>query len=93
MLNMFPSYSKTVFKCRSQTLDIKDHLTYKYSDRMCRRCGVAEETTDHAINCSTQNIQQLVEKLTLNFHDAEVWDEVLVKRCVLRLNKFVEENK
>ena len=26
MLNMFPSYSKTVFKCRSQNLDIKKTL-------------------------------------------------------------------
>ena len=32
---MFPGDSKTLFQCRSGTLDIKDHRTYKYKDRMC----------------------------------------------------------
>ena len=33
---LYPAQAKTVFKWRSETLDIKSHLTYKYKDLMCR---------------------------------------------------------
>ena len=55
LLKMFPSQAKTIFKWRSKTLDIKTHLTYKYTDTLCRGCGIAEESVDHVINCGVSS--------------------------------------
>ena len=51
---MYPNQSKIVFKCRSKTLDIKTHLTYKYKDSVCRKCGEAPEEVHHIINCGQE---------------------------------------
>ena len=48
---LYPNQARIVFKCRSQTLDIKTHLTYKYHDLLCRGCEVEEETLQHIVNC------------------------------------------
>ena len=53
LLKMFPAESRTIFKWRSRTLDVKSHLTYKYKDTECRGCGDTEETLDHIINCGS----------------------------------------
>jgi hypothetical protein len=47
-----PGHSRTIFRARSQTLNIKDHARYQFKDGMhCRWCGVSDETLDHIVNC------------------------------------------
>ena len=54
---LYPSQAKTIFQCRSKTLDIKDHRSYKYDDRVCRGCKIMEEDLNHVVNCGySQNI-------------------------------------
>ena len=36
--HLYISQARLVFKWRSETLDLKTHLTYKYSDTLCRSC-------------------------------------------------------
>ena len=52
LTKLCPSQSKLIFKCRSKTLNIKEHMQYKYRDNNhCRWCGVCDETLGHIINC------------------------------------------
>ena len=44
---MNPTAAKTIFKCRAKTLNIKDHMRYKFSDSACRWCGIGDETLEH----------------------------------------------
>ena len=47
-----PCHSRTIFRARSQTLNIKDHTRYQYKDGThCRWCGVSDETLGHIVNC------------------------------------------
>ena len=46
--------SKIIFRCRSKTLNIKEHMQYKYKENMhCRWCGISEETLCHIVNCGS----------------------------------------
>ena len=87
---MFPGDSKTLFQCRSGTLDIKDHRTYKYKDRMCRGCGKQEETLDHILNCNMEN-GEYEEKLCMDFNNSSEWEDLTVLRCVQRIKAFLAE--
>ena len=53
---LYPSQARLVFKWRSKTLDLKTHLTYKYSDKSCRICKSNDETPEHALNCGMESI-------------------------------------
>ena len=43
--------SQTIFKIRSQTLDIKEWQPWKYHDNLCVNCETYSETMDHFVNC------------------------------------------
>ena len=50
--SLYPNHSRIIFKCRSKTLDIKEHMQYKYKDGIhCRWCGISDETVSHIVNC------------------------------------------
>ena len=52
LTKLSPSQSKVIFKCRSKTLNIKEHMQYKYNNNNhCRWCGVSDETLEHIVNC------------------------------------------
>ena len=53
---MSTTMAKIIFKCRSKTLSIKDHSRFKYSDNLCRWCGVDDETLQHIVNCGNEVI-------------------------------------
>ena len=51
---LYPSHSRIIFKCRSQTLNIKQYMKYQYqNDNHCRWCGVSDETIQHVVNCGS----------------------------------------
>ena len=54
--HLYPCQSRIIFQCRSKTLDIKDHRSYKYKDRLCRKCGINEETVQHVTNCGHTDV-------------------------------------
>ena len=40
--------------CRSQTLNIKEHMKYKFQeDQCCRWCGISDESLQHVVNCGS----------------------------------------
>ena len=84
LLEYYPGQARTIFKCRSQTLDLKTNLSYKYKDSTCRLCGAAEETVSHAINCGCE------ETLVWNFQDLSEINSTNSKRSVKRLETFLE---
>ena len=86
LCHLFPAASRTVFKCRSSTLDIKAHRAYKFKDMQCRRCGNEDETLPHVINCGHNEV------LNVDFNvTSEDWDMVAVHRCVRRIDSFIDE--
>ena len=84
LLDYFPGQARTIFKCRSQTLDLKTNLSYKYKDSTCRLCGAADETVCHATNCGCE------EKLVWNYQDLSEINSTNSKLCVKRLETFLE---
>ena len=63
---LYPNHSRTIFKCRSKTLNIKEFMQYKYRDENhCRWCGISDETLKHIVNCgfNDENIEDIEEIL------------------------------
>lgn len=86
LCEMFPSASRIAFQCRSQTVDIKSHRSYKYKDLTCRRCKDADETLHHVMNCGYSEV------LDFDFStSSEHWDMVAANRCIRRIGSFVGE--
>ena len=90
MMHLFPSQARTVFKWRSETLDLKTHLTYKYADTVCRNCKGEDETPNHALNCGFENrMEAEIEILELGELDDLTKSEL--KRMVSRINSFLQK--
>ena len=83
--SFYPNQAKVVFKCRSKTLDIKAHLTYKYKDSLCRKCGGENENVQHVINCGHE------ETLRLDLTEDILADKANTIRCLRRIECFLEE--
>ena len=93
LLKLFPGQAKTVFKWRSKTLDIKSHLTYKYSDTDCRGCGSCEESVEHIVNCGQTDEEIVVEEATrLGTLDSETLKtlQMQIKRIELFIDQLSE---
>ena len=66
MTGLYHNHSKIIFRCRSKTLNIKEHMQYKYKENMhCRWCGISEETLSHVVNCgfdgdTLENVDEIV---------------------------------
>ena len=73
-----PGDARVIFKCRSKTLSIKEHMSYKFSDTSCRWCGVAEETLGHIINCGKEAVINNVEEILAGM-DLEKLREVAIR--------------
>ena len=83
--NLYPNQARIMFKCRSKTLDIKTHSTYKYEDQKCRKCGVHDETLDHVINC------EHTEEIKLEYRGDFTSNLDQTVRCVKRIESFIDE--
>ena len=86
---MYPNQAKILFKCRSKTLDIKTHLTYKYRDSMCRKCGECPEEVQHIINCGREQRAPVVDYITMDVNSDQY--DVEVKLMVSSIVRFLEE--
>ena len=79
-----------MFKCRTRTLDIKTHLTYKYrADSVCRGCGQTDETYEHIINCGKESIEVL-DLNTLSEMDRSV--KISAQICTGRIREFMNKH-
>ena len=88
--HLYPSQARVVFKWRSETLDLKSHLTYKYSDTVCRNCKSSEETPDHALNCGAEN--QMVPRIDIrSIGELDDLTKSKLKLMVLRISLFLEK--
>ena len=74
---MDPWEAKLIFKCRSKTLSIKDHMQFKYNENSCRWCGIGEETLSHIVNCGNEECID-AETILTNMEVTEL--KVLAKR-------------
>ena len=86
---MYPNQAKIVFKCRSKTLDIKTHLTYKYKDSVCRKCGEVPEEVQHIVNCGREQRVPVVDYISMD-ENSDQYD-VEVKLMVSSIVRFLEE--
>ena len=87
--HLFIAQARLVFKWRSKTLDLKTHLTYKYSDTVCRSCKCSIETPDHALNCGMGDRMDIkIDILSLTKVDDFTKSEL--KKMVLRISSFLE---
>jgi len=73
---MYPDMAKIIFKCRSKTLDIKEHTKYQNSYYMCRWCGVTDETLEHVVNCGSEGVMSNVEKVVTELGDSDKLGDV-----------------
>ena len=86
---LYPSEAKLIFKWRSETLDIKSHLSYKYNDLNCRGCTVGIEEPDHILNCGWDDqINNNIDVLNLGVIDKLT--KLEIKRMVVRITRFLE---
>ena len=90
LTHLYPSQARLVFKWRSKTLDLKAHLTYKYSDMSCRICKSNDETPEHALNCGVETVMDSkIDVLSLDKFDDYTKSEL--KQMVLRISSFLEK--
>ena len=85
---LFPNQAKVILKSRCRTLDIKTHCTYKYSDTICRGCGIEDETLEHIINCGQAEHMDIV-----NVSEIEAVSDVVsisLMRTVNRIHDFYD---
>ena len=89
LTQLYPNRSKTVFKLRCETLDIKSHQPYKYSDLVCRKCGIEDETVEHILHCCSDEVK-MVDVKEMGQLEACTKAEVLAMVC--RINEFINEH-
>ena len=87
--HLFITQARLVFKWRSKTLDLKTHLTYKYSDTVCRSCKCSIETPDHALNCGMGDRMDIKIDI-LNLTKVDDFTKSELKKMVLRISSFLE---
>ena len=75
-------------RCRSKTLDIKTHQTFKYNDTVCRWCNLEEETLSHIINCGEDPLQA-IDPCNIEQMDNEMTSRV--SRITYRIQEFMEK--
>ena len=86
---LYPSQSRLIFKWRSKTLDLKTHLTYKYSDSLCRLCKLDIETPEHAVNCGKADRME-VDIDILNVNKTDDFTKSELKKLAIRMRSFLE---
>ena len=87
---LYPSESKVIFKWRSETLDIKPHLSYKYDDLSCRECTVETEEPYHILNCGWDDeISNNID--ILNLSEIDEITKFELKRMIIRIRRFLEK--
>ena len=90
LTHLYPSQARLVFKWRSKTLDLKAHLSYKYSDMSCRICKSNDETPEHALNCGVESVMDSkIDVLRLDKFDDFTKSEL--KQMILRISSFLEK--
>ena len=87
--HLYPNQARIVFQCRSKTLDIKDHRSYKYKDTLCRKCGIENETVQHITNCGQSDIVDtaIIYQLGSLTYDTKIKLATITKR----IHNFLEE--
>lgn len=82
---MYPGAAKIIFKCRAKTLNIKEHMTYKYNDSVCRWCGICDEKLEHIVNCGRNEDDHI--------HDVDMalseLDLEMLNKIALRVDEFL----
>ena len=82
---MSPRTAKTVFKCRSKTLNIKDHMKFSHNDTLCRWCGMSDETLDHVINCGEET------KLVDTEENLNLLNHKEIEKIAWRVDEFLSK--
>ena len=88
LTKLYPWQSKMIFRCRSRTLNIKTHQTYKYQDTLCRWCNLHDESLAHIINCGEDAIE--ITDLD-NIEDIDTEAALKISRMAYRIQEFLEK--
>ena len=89
---LYPNQAKVIIQCRSKTLDIKEFRQYIYHDLICRKCGNADETIEHIVNCGFQE-EIDVSVLYSDIMDFPYEQKLVFITIATRINSFFEEIK
>ena len=74
---LYPGQAKTILKGRSQCLKIKTHRPFQFSNKVCRRCNLEDETLAHVVDCGRENADGLMNIVDLDIVDAEKEAELI----------------
>ena len=85
---LYPWQSRLISKCRSKTLDIKTHQSFKYKDTLCRWCNLEEESLSHIINCGEDPLEMIDLTNTENMGSEMA---INVSRLTYRIQEFMEK--
>ena len=89
---LYPKEAQVIFKSRSKILEIKDHQSYRFTDKSCRRCGQEDETLQHIVNCREEDY--LDTQIVYNLDDEISYETRLTLQLISRrVNDFLEEVK
>ena len=88
LTKLYPWQSKLISRCRSKTLDIKTHQTFKYNDTLCRWCNLHEESLSHIINCGEESLDILDLSNTEKMDSGKI---AMLSRITYRIREFMEK--
>lgn len=80
--------AKVILEMRTGMIDVKTNYKNKYNDTICRNCEKEEETTEHYINCCTE---QEDKQIMQHYH--EIWtmsDTKIVERVARHVLKVLK---
>ena len=88
------SVSRTIYRARGQTLNIKLHKRWKYDDTLCSGCLVNEESGEEILRCNI--LGENTEKITYDwFYSKMVTEQISAGKIMLKKlktkDKIVEE--
>ena len=87
--HLYPAEARVIFKCRSKTLDIKDHRPYKFKDKLCRNCSSSDETIEHITNCGHSDI---IDTSILDYLGPFTYDtKVVLQTIAKRISNFLDK--
>ena len=91
LTKMYPSHSRTIFKCRAKCLKIKTHRPYQFSNKVCRWCNLEEESLIHIINCGWEEKIEAMDIADLrNLGDVNWSQEAKLVSIATRVNHFLD---
>ena len=87
---LYPSHAKTILKCRSRCLKIKNHRPFQFNNTLCRWCYLQEESLEHIVNCGWQEETLVNTNVMNNLDNMDPKVEAELIAIATRVSHFLE---